>query len=74
MQVRAMQDGFYGGEFRAKGSVFKFVGPKLGKWMQPIEGSKPESDAKQAKPKGARSPEDAKPGSGSASDGGKDLI
>lgn len=64
MQVRATQDGFYGGEYRPKGSVFEFAGRKLGKWMQPLEGTKVEGDAKPAKPKAAKSPED----------GGKDLI
>lgn len=57
MQVRATQDGFYGGEYRLKGTVFEFAGRKPGKWMQPIEGDKPKGAAK-AEPKAAKSPED----------------
>lgn len=74
MKVQATQDGFYAGEFRAKGAVFEFAGRKPGKWMQPIEGGDKAKGAAKAEPKAAKSPEDAKPPVGSASDGGKVEI
>jgi len=36
MEVRALEDGFYGGSRRRKGSTFQWNDAKLAKWVAPV--------------------------------------
>lgn len=52
IRVKALRDGFYGGERRRTGAVFSVESEKeLGRWMKPI-GAKEEAEKSDSEPAG----------------------